>query len=104
MTATPMPPPLMPALVQVVRVHVDRERIAFAKGGGIGDFDVVDVDVVLAERAAHVADEAYRGIAAAVIGDVVRLVDEAACRWPAPFRRPTSVQVAPPLPLACTET
>ena len=61
--------------VQVARVHVDRERVAFAEVGGVGDLDVVDVDVVLAERTAHAADEADRRIAAAVVGDVVRLAD-----------------------------
>ena len=36
-------------VVQVARVHVDGHRIAFAEGGGVGDLDIVDVDVVVAD-------------------------------------------------------
>ena len=104
MMATPTSRPRMPAVCRSRRVHVHRHRIAFAVVGGVGDLDVVEVDVVAGEALVHRAHETDRGVAAAEGGDVVALGDEARCRcrrrrcdrlrsrscrrcrWPAPRR------------------
>ena len=65
MTATPTSRPSNAGGVQVLRVHVDRHRVAFAEGGGVGDLEIVDVDVVIAKAAVHRGDEAHGGVAAA---------------------------------------
>ena len=105
MMATPTSRPRMPAACRSLRIHVDRHRIAFAVVRGVGDLDVVDVDVVVAEAArSSSATKRMAVLRPRIGGDVVALADESRCRWRRRQMRPTSVQVVPPLPLACTET